>query len=94
MYVNGSVSDSEEYVVDRDGQLHLWSGGNSEGKPEGTFVFVNISIRARGRLFATTLAGHGKMAVQSSRMVINAGGKFISNDVHLTAVNIIIDAAG
>ena len=94
MYVNGSVSDSEEYVVDRDGQLHLWSGGNSEGEPEGTFVFVNVSIRARGRLFATTLAGHGKMAVQCNRMVINAGGKFISNDVHLTAVNITIDAAG
>ena len=94
MYVNGSVSDSEEYAIDRDGQLHLWSGGNSEGEPEGTFVFVNITIRARGRLIATTLAGHGKMAVHCRRMVVNAGGKFISNDVHLTAVNITIDAAG
>lgn len=94
MYVNGSLSDSQEYVVDKDGELHLWSGGNSEGEPEGTFVFVNISMRARGHLIATTLAGHGKMAVQCERMVINAGGKFISNDVHLTAVNITIDAAG
>ena len=94
MYVNGSVSDSDEYVVDRDGQLHLWSGGNSEGEPEGTFVFINMSIRARGRLFATTLAGHGKMAVRCRRMVINAGGKFISNDVHLTADNVTVDAAG
>lgn len=94
MYVNGSVSDSQEYVVDRDGELHLWSGGNSEGEPEGTFVFVNISVRARGRMFATTLAGHGKMAVQCKRMLVNAGGKFMSNDVHLTAARIIVDAAG
>lgn len=94
MYVNGSLSDSKEYVVDKDGQLHLWSGGNSEGEPEGTFVFGNISIYARGRLTATTLFGHGKMAVQCIKMVINAGGKFISNDVHFSATNITVDAAG
>ena len=94
MYVNGSLSDSEEYVIDRDGELHLWSGGNSEGEKEGMFVFVNVTVRARGRLYATTLPGHGKMHVKSSRTVINAGGKVISNDFHLTAVNLTIDAAG
>ena len=94
MYVNGSLSDSEEYVIDRHGQLHLWSGGNSQGEQEGTFLFVNVTVKARGRLYATTLPGHGKMNVKSTRMIINAGGKVISNEVHLTGVNLTVDAAG
>ena len=94
MYVNGSLSDSKEYVIDRDGQLHLWSGGNSEGEPEGLFVFVNVTVKARGRLYATTLPGHGKMHVRSNSMIVNAGGKIISNEFHLTSVNVTIDAAG
>ena len=94
MHVNGSLSDSEEYVIDRDGELYLWSGGNSEGEQEGTFVFVNVSVRARGRLHAITLPGHGKMYVKCTRIMINAGGKIISNEFHLSAVNITIDAAG
>ena len=94
MHVNGSMSDSEEYVIDRDGVLHLWSGGNSEGEKEGTFVFRNITVKARGRLYATTLRGHGKMNVKSTRMVINAGGKIVANEVHLTGVNLTVDDAG
>ena len=94
MEVNGSLADSHDYVIDRDGQLYLWSGGNSIGEELGHFRFINISVRSRGLLYTTTLQKQGRVTLNVTRMVVNAGGRVSGNDLKIIAVNSTIDVAG
>lgn len=94
MEVNGSLAESRDYVIDRHGQLFLWSGGNSVGEERGVFRFVNISVRSRGLLYTTTLPRQSRVTVNLTRLTVNAGGRVSGNDLKIVAVNITIDVAG
>ena len=94
MEINGTLADSEDYTIDRDGALFLWSGGRSLGESPGHFRFINMSIRSLGKLEATTLPAHGRLTVNLTKFVVNAGGLASVNDFHLVAVNATIDVAG
>ena len=94
MEVNGSLADSHDYVIDRHGQLFLWSGGNSIGEQLGHFRFINISVRSRGLLYTTTLPRQSRVTVNLTRLTVNAGGRISGNDLSIISVNTTVDVAG
>lgn len=94
MEVNGTLADSDDYTIDRNGKLFLWSGGRSLAEQPGHFRFINISIRSLGKLESTTLPGHDRVTLHVTRFVVNAGGLASVNDFRLVAVNATIDVAG
>ena len=94
MEVNGTLADSDDYTIDRNGKLYLWSGGNSLGENLGHFRFVNLSIKSRGLLHTTKLPDHGPVSLHMIRFVVNAGGLASVDDFYLESVNATIDVAG
>ena len=94
MEVNGTLSDAHDYVVDRSGELYLWSAAHSKGHSEGVFLFGNISVRSRGRLYLTSMPQRDRIVLNTTRFVVNAGGGVYTNNLHVLAVNATIDVAG
>ena len=94
MEVNGTLADSNDYTIDRNGKLYLWSGGNSLGESIGHFRFVNLSVKSKGLLHTTKLPNHGPVSLHMTRFVINAGGLASVDDFYLESVNATIDVAG
>ena len=94
MQINGTLSHSDDYTIDRHGKLFLWSVGNSLGEKQGRFKFINMSIKSRGLLHTTALSGYGPVVLNMTRFVINAGGLASVNDFRLETINATIDVAG
>lgn len=94
MEINGTLADSDDYTIDRDGKLFLWSGGNSLGEGLGHFRFINMSIKSLGLLHTTKLPGHGPVSLHMTRFVVNAGGLASVDDFFLDSENATIDVAG
>ena len=94
MEVNGSLAESHDYVIDRRGQLFLWSEGNSVGEEQGVFQFINISVRSGGLLYTTTLPRQNQVTINLTRLSVNAGGRVSGNSLGIVAVNITIDVEG
>ena len=94
MEINGTLADSDDYTIDRDGKLFLWSGGQSLGEKQGHFRFINMSIKSLGLLHTTKIQGHGPVSLRTTRFVVNAGGLASVDDIFLYSVNATIDVAG
>ena len=94
MEINGTLADSDDYTIDRDGKLFLWSGGQSLGEKKGHFRFINMSIKSLGLLHTTKIQGHGPVSLHTTRFVVNAGGLASVDDFFLYSVNATIDVAG
>lgn len=95
MEINGTLSHADDYTIDRNGELYLWSKGNSINEKIGSFRFINISIRSRGKLLTTRLPGSvQRVTVNVTRLIINGGGLVTCNDLRIVAGNATVDVAG
>lgn len=96
MEVNGTLSHADDYTIDRNGKLYLWSGGKSVHEETGHFRFINISIRSRGELISTGLppGNLSRVTINVTRLVVNGGGMLTANDLRIKAVNVTVDVAG
>ena len=94
MEVNGTISDSEEYVIDKNGALYIWSTGKTRGYSQGFYHFVNLTVRSSGKLYTTTLQGEPILTVNGTKVVVNAGGVISGNSLRIESENITVDMAG
>jgi len=95
MEINGTLSHADDYTIDRNGELYLWSKGNSVNKQTGTFRFINITIRSRGKLETIGLPGNlHTVTIDVDKLIINGGGTLLCNDLKISASEITVDVAG
>jgi hypothetical protein len=96
MEINGTLSHADDYTIDRNGELYLWSGGKSVNEDTGHFRFINISIRSRGKLVSTGFPSSNlpRVTMKLTRLVVNGGGTLSANDLKIETLNITIDVAG
>ena len=94
MEVNGTVSDSVEYIIDQRGSLSLWSIGSTVNCQKGHYNFVNLTVRSQGLLYTTAVNSTEKVTVNVTRMVVNAGGVVSGNNLEIKSTNLTVDMAG
>lgn len=94
MEVNGTLSEAHDYVIDRSGELYLWSAAHSKDEKAGVFVFGNISVRSRGRLYLSSQPQGDQIILNTTRFVVNAGGVVKANNLLVSAVNATVDVGG
>lgn len=94
MEVNGTISDSEEYTIDRKGSLSVWSTGRTRNYPQGFYHFVNLTVRSQGLLYTTRVNSGERMIVNASSIIINAGGVISGNGLKIESTNVTVDMAG
>ena len=94
MEVNGTISDSVEYTVDKKGSLSLWSTGRTRSYPQGVYNFVNLTVRSEGQIYATKLTGEPVVVMNATRIVVNAGGTISGNSLKIQSTNLTVDMAG
>lgn len=94
MEVNGTLSEAGDYVIDRNGELYLWSAAHSKDEREGVFEFGNISVRSRGQLYLTSEPPDSQIVLNATRFVVNAGGVVKANNLLVSAVNATVDVGG
>ena len=94
MEVNGTISDSMEYVIDQKGSLSVWSTGHTFGYPKGFYHFFNLTVRSQGLLYATATDLKSQVTVNATRAIVNAGGVISGNRLRIESTNLTVDMAG
>ena len=94
MEVNGTISDSLEYTIDKRGSLSVWSTGHTLNYPKGFYHFYNLTVRSEGLLYATATDLASLVTVNATRIVVNAGGKISGNRLKTESTNLTVDMAG
>lgn len=94
MEINGIFVDFDDYIIDRDGKLFLWFGGNFFGEELGYFWFINMLIKLFGLLYIIKFLGYGFVSLYMIWFVVNVGGLVSVDDFFLDLENVIIDVVG
>ena len=94
MEINGTLADTQDFVIDSEGELYLWSYGMSRDEPEGTFRCTNMTVRSDGKLEMLTVTNGNELTLKLTSMTVNAGGYVRTNQMHLISENVTVDVAG
>ena len=91
---NGTVSGVDEFTVENEAQLYMWSHGQTVGRPTGQYALTNVSIKAGGRAEFLTADLGPVVELIVTRLTINGKGVVRTNHLRLTAVNVSVDLSG
>ncbi|XP_071498055.1 uncharacterized protein [Diadema antillarum] len=94
MDIKGRFNGVDEFTVDSQGQLTLWSVGHSDGQREGVYDAVNVTVRAGGEMKLLAVEEDDDITFQTGLLTIHAGGVVETNRLILNAQFVTIDASG
>ena len=91
---NGTVSGVDEFTVENQARLYMWSHGRTVGRPNGQYALTNVSVKAGGRAEFLTADSGPVVELMVTRLIINGKGVVRTNHLRLTAVNVSVDLSG
>lgn len=91
---NGTVSGVDEFTVENQARLYIWSHGRTVGRPNGQYALTNVSVKAGGRAEFLTADSGPVVELMVTRLIINGKGVVRTNHLRLTSVNVSVDLSG
>ena len=91
---NATISGVDEFVIENEGKLYMWSYGRTVGQAEGQYSLTNVTVKAGGRGEFLMAVDGPVVELNVTRLTINGKGALRTNYLRLDAVNVTVDLSG
>lgn len=91
---NGTIFGVDEFTIENEARLYLWSHGCTRGLSEGQYAVINITIKAGGKAELLSAETGQAFNLFVSSLTINGNGALRTNRLKLTAINVTVDLSG